>query len=392
VGLSARVAPRFAYALLVVYGVLAVGATALAQLGNGRLSEGSVLYIGLSLYAVIGALLASLRPRNPIGWLFLCAPLSAAVGVFSDELAIYGLVTAPGTIPVWIAQTAAWLATWVWMGNLAPLVFVVLLFPSGRLPSERWRPIGWAIAISFLVFTFIFALGTPGNQDHPEIKNPLAIQQLVPLGLLIQESFGVFIFIFGLAVLSIVARYRAATALEKQQLKWIVMAGVFMVIAFTAGSALPSPIADFGFIAALVALPIAIAIAILRHRLYDIDVLINRTIVYTGLTVALGATFFGGLVLLQGLLRPVTGASELGVALSTLVSFTLFQPLRRAIQTAVDQRFNRRTYDAERTVDSFSSRLSDEIDLDALRGDLVAVVRNTMAPAHVSVWLRERPE
>jgi hypothetical protein len=348
------------------------------------------MFAGMAAYALVGALVAARRPRNPIGWLMLCAPLAACLATLADELSLYGVVTAPGSVP--FVGFATWISEWFWVEMLAPLVFVLFLFPSGRLPSRRWRPIAWAVALMFLSVGAIFAFGTPSSDVHPEIKNPFALPAVVPLAQLLEETFGVFIFILGLAVLSITAKYRAATAVEKQQIKWIVMAGVFMVIAFTAGNALPSPIADVGWIAGFVALPIAIAIAILRHRLYDIDVLINRTIVYTGLTAALGATFFGGLVLLQGLLRPVTGATELGVALSTLVSFALFQPLRRGIQSAVDQRFNRRTYDAEQTVDAFSSRLSDKIDLDALRGDLVAVVRNTMAPAHVSVWLRQRPE
>ena len=383
--MTERGASRLAYSLVGLYAVLTLAGLAVAVL-NGRIPDGAVLFVGLAAYALVGGLVAVRRPRNPIGWLMLCSPIAFAVGVLCDELSIYGFVTAPGTVPM--AEFATWISQWVWIVVLAPLVFVVLLFPSGRLPSPRWRPIAWVVAMVFFAIAAIFAFASPGNDLHPEIRNPFALPALLPLARLVEDSFGVFIFVLGLAVLSIIARYRAASLLERQQLKWIVMAGVFMVIAFAGGEALPSPIGEFGSIAALVALPIAIAIAIFRHRLYDIDVLINRALVYGATTLGIGAAFFGGIVALQSALSPFTSGSELAVAASTLVSFAIFQPIRRRVQHTVDRRFDRSRYDASRTLDAFADQLRDEVDLDTLRADLIGAVRQTMAPAHASLWLR----
>jgi hypothetical protein len=378
-----------AWALVLAYALALIGSVALAE-RTGTLNVRFLFFIALSGYAVVGGLVAARRPGNPIGWLLLVAPLASAVGVLAEQLSSYGHVTAPGAVP--LVTVATWLATWSWQLFFGPLVFVVFLFPTGRLPSRRWRPIAWGVGLLLVVVTVIFAFGTPRSGAHPEITNPYVIPALVPIFEAVAAAFWIYIFVFGLAVASLVARYRGAARMEKQQLKWIVMAGITMVACFVGSEIGPSPLSDWGFFLAVLALPIAIGIGILRYRLLDIDLLINRAIVYAGLTATLAAVFFTGLVFLQALLRPVTGANELGVAISTLLSFALFQPVRRRIQSVVDRRFDRSRYDAERTLDAFSSRLGDEIDLDALHADLVAVVRSTMAPNQVSLWLRERAQ
>lgn len=241
--------------------------------------------------------------------------------------------------------------------------------------------------------TLIHAFGAPGSQLHPEIVNPYLIPALRPVFEAASAASWLFVGFFGLGVASLVARYRRASRTEKQQLKWIVLAGVFTAVSAFAGSVIEGPVVRTPALLVLVllALPVGIGIAILRHRLFDIDLLIKRTVVYGATTAAIAAVFFAGILSTQTLLRPLTASSDLAVAASTLASFALFQPVRRRIQSAVDQRFDRSRYNAVRTLDAFSTRVRDDIDLDALRGDLIAAVGTTMAPAHVSLWLRDRP-
>jgi hypothetical protein len=382
-----RGAARLAWSLTVAYGVCAVAAIVVSA-RNGTLQGLSIGLLPIGSFAVVGSLLSAQRPRNPIGWLMLSTPLAVGFAFLATELAVYGFVTAPGSLP--LDEFIAWLGLWLWQYMLMPLVFVIFLFPSGRLPSPAWRPVAWGVGIFLTMVTLIFAFGTPGYSEYPQIANPYAVPALFPVFEALQAAFIIYIFILGLAVASLIARYRKASPTEKQQLKWIVLAGIVMVVSLLL-SQIPSPLVNFLWVFAVLALPSAMAIAILRHRLYDIDLLINRTIVYAAVTAALAATFFAGLVLLQAVLRPLTNANELGVAASTLLSFALFQPIRRRIQSVVDRRFDRHKYDAERTLEAFSTRLRDEIDIDALRDDLVAAVGGTMAPVHVSLWLRERP-
>jgi hypothetical protein len=381
-----RAAARLAWALTAGYALAAVAAVVLAT-RNGTGLDSIIFLLAISGFAVVGGLLSARRPRNPIGWLMLSAPLAGGFGFLANQLAIFGFVTAPGSLP--FDEFIAWVGLSLSNYMLMPLVFVVFLFPSGRLPSHAWRPVAWGVGAFLVIVTLIFAFGTPGYSDYPQITNPYAVPALFPVAQALNAAFIIYIFILGLAVASLIVRYRKASPTEKQQLKWIVLAGIVMVVSLLV-SLMNTPLTDFGWLFTVLALPIAIGIAMLRYRLYDIDLLINRAIVYAAVTAALAATFFSGLVLLQGLLRPLTNANELGVAASTLVSFGLFQPVRRRMQSFVDRRFDRHKYDAERTLDAFSTRLRDEIDLDALRGDLVAAVGGTMAPAHVSLWLRER--
>jgi hypothetical protein len=192
------------------------------------------------------------------------------------------------------------------------------------------------------------------------------------------------------ALLAAIVRFTRSRGVERQQLKWLAYWAALVVVAMLLSVLVPNSATLSAANLALACLPITVAIAIFRYRLYDIDVLINRTLVYGVTTAAIAATFFLGIVALQSVLRPLTSGSELAVAASTLVSFALFQPIRRRVQTAVDQRFDRFRYDAALTVDAFAEELRDEVDIDALRAELLGAVARTMAPAHASLWLRER--
>jgi len=271
------------------------------------------------------------------------------------------------------------------------LLLVPLLFPDGRLPSPRWRPILW-LAVSA---TVLASLGS------------LAVEQIIPLGLpnahridsvvlRIAFDLGIAMILAGTvaAVASLIDRYRRAGPTTRLQIRWFVYAaalfgglaiGVTLVFGVTSD---PTIIALLSVAHSL--FPVAIMIAVLRYRLYDIDVLIRRTLVYGLTTGFVAVAFFTGIVLLQALLRPFTTGSEVAVAGSTLASFALFQPLRLRIQAGVDRRFYHSRYDAARTLDEFSERLRDEIDLEAVAAELVAAIHRTVQPAHASVWLRER--
>jgi hypothetical protein len=348
------------------------------------------LLVGLAGYTVVGAVLASKRPHNPIGWLFLGAALAGTATKLCESVAIYGMRTAPDAIP--FALVVGWLVAWfgTLFGTL--LIFAPFVFPTGRLPSPRWRPVVVGIGLFQLVTTAIFAFGepTPGSL-YPDLTNPLLIPALIPVARATGAavSGAAFVLLLGLAVASIVARYRAAAVAEKQQLKWIVLAAVLTVACIGAAAIVP-PLLEVSSAVALNLLPIAVAIAILRHRLFDIDHLINRTLVYGGTSGLIAIVFFAGIVALQPLLRPLTAGSDLAVAASTLVAFALIQPIRRWVQDAADRRFDRSRYDAARTLDAFTEDLRDEVDLDDLKADLISAVRNTMSPAHASLWLRER--
>lgn len=385
-----RVLARLAVASAFVYVAMAVIAIPLSLRIVPRTNAIGLL-VGLAGYIVVGAVLASKRPHNPIGWLFICAALAGAAAKLCESVAIYGMRTAPDAIP--FAPFIGWLVTWFVGLFGALLIFAPLVFPTGRLPSPKWRPVVVGIGLFQLVSTAIYAFGQPTPApSYPDLTNPLLIPALIPVasratGTVV--SGAPVVLLFGLAVASIVARYRAAAFTEKQQLKWIVLAAVLTVACLGAAVIVP-PLLEVSSVVALNLIPIAVAIAILRYRLYDIDHLINRTLVYGATSGVIAVVFFAGIVALQPLLRPLTEGSDLTVAASTLIAFALFQPIRSRVQSAVDRRFDRSRYDAARTLDAFTEDLRDEVDLDDLRGDLIGAVRQTMSPAHASLWLRER--
>jgi len=338
----------------------------------------------------VGLAIALRQPRNGVGWIFLVSGVCAAGYELAEAYAAYAIVVRGGAIPggVWVA----WVGSWLWLPTtgLVP-TFLLLVFPDGRLLSRRWRPVVWYGALAIAVFTTTVALAPGPLYGAPSVRNPVSpLLGEVAFHGTIQALFTIFFPAVLLAIAALVRRFRRSAGVERLQLKWISYAsvlfavGVFLDSNFGEGNPLFQLVDFIGFNA----IPVAAGIAILRYRLYDIDLLISRSLVYGTTSAAIAALFYVGLVGLQPLLRPLTSGSELAVAASTLVCFALFQPIRRRVQDAVDRRFYRARYDAARTMDTFADRLRDEVDLDALREDLLVSVQQTMAPAHLSLWLR----
>ena len=323
---------------------------------------------------VVGFVLASRRPRNPIGWLFLVAGLSLGLGNLSNAYAVHALVV----VPDWPAgRLSGWLSNWVWMLALAMLAFLFLLFPTGRLRSRRWRPAAWFTAGAFAVITATQLVAATWHWDDP-ISNPAQSSPLVNAMYLLMLATLV------VAVAAVVTRFVLAAGDERLQLKWFAAAAVLLIAALVASSVDSSPVTNLLQGVAFACLWTAIAVAVLKYRLYDIDRIISRVLAYaivTGLLVAL----YAGLVVLAT--RVLSFHTPLAVSASTLAAAALFSPLRRRVQEVVDRRFNRAQYDADQTVAAFSARLNDAVELDAVRDDLAGVVHQALAPAHVTVWL-----
>jgi hypothetical protein len=385
-----------AWSMLAVFVVSLVAGLILAA-ANGTLQQDAgnqlLLLVGFSAFMVVGALIVAHRPGNAIGWLFSAIALLAFTGQLASEYATYAYATRPGSLPG--ATLAAWYGSWPWFLVLAmTLVFTPLLFPTGRLLSPRWRPVAWLAGVTTAVLTALTSLRTElGTVEDQVIVNPIGVaavgnpenSPLVPalivlLGVLATAAFG-----------SLVLRFRRSRGEERQQLKWFTYASALLPLAGL-DDFLPAPVGDLVFGVPIVFLPVAAGIAILRHRLYDIDRLINRTLVY-GLLTALLAGVYAGAVLVFGQLFGGVGGDppSWAVAGATLAVAALFQPARRRIQQAVDRRFNRRKYDAAETIDTFGARLRDQVDLDTVSTELLAVVDQTMQPTRVVLWLRPSP-
>jgi MFS family permease len=349
-----------------------------------------LLVLGFSAFMAVGALVVAHRPGNAIGWLFSAIALLAVTGQLAGQYALYAYVTQPGSLPGGVL--AAWYGSWPWWLVLAlALVFTPLLFPTGRLLSRRWRPVAWLAGAATAVLTVLSSLRTElGTVWDQVIANPIGVAAvdtpeestvgpalILLLGVLAAAAFG-----------SLVIRFRRSRGEERQQLKWFTYAAALVPLAVLA-DVLPAPVDSLAFAVPVVFLPIAAGIAILRHRLYDIDRLINRTLVYGLLTVLLGGVYAGAVLVLGPVFGGVGGdPPSWVVAGATLAAAALFQPARRRIQAVVDRRFNRRKYDAAKTVEAFTVRLRDEVDLDVLSAELLAVVDQTMEPTRVSLWLR----
>jgi hypothetical protein len=346
--------------------------------------------------ALVGAVLASNRPRNPVGWFFVFSAASFAVSEATFRYAVYGLVIDPGSLP--LARAMAWPATWLWVpGVLLVLVFLPLYFPNGRLLSLRWRPVMW-LAIFVSGATVVIWAFLPGKVgDAWDITNPLGLAALRPAIGGLEVGMAVLFLGFILSsVVSLVVRFRRSQGQERQQMKWLTYAAATVVGMVLLTTLLEAANLDFlsdmtGLVTDLLiaGIPVGVGIAVLRYRLYDIDRIINRTLVYGSLTVTLVALYFGGIVVLQRIFVTLTGQqSTLAVVASTLLIAALFTPLRRRIQGFIDRSFYRRKYDARKTLEAFSTKLKNETDLESLNNDLVGVVRETMQPSHVSLWLR----
>jgi hypothetical protein len=384
---------------------------------DARPGFGLVVLAGaLSLaFPTVGALIASRLPANPIGWIFCCAALVLATQRFTIAYADYAIVE---NLALPWGESVAWFASWVWVANPTLAVFLLLLFPSGRLASRRWRIVAWVALLGAALIALADAFGPRELQTHPWVFNLFGVVGVIG-GLTTYQVFvtsnlvGNALLLMSIlaALLSLILRLHRARGDERQQLKWflypVVPAIVFlsvitvhvMVLNFTR-EFLFSPVyilpswkvftaIDYLSLVAALVIPVCTYIAMLRYRLYDIDVVINRALVYGALTALLIAVYVGSVVVLQGALRALTGQeSQLAIVASTLAVAAIFNPLRHRIQAFVDRRFYRRKYDARKTLEAFSAKLRDETDLDALRDDLVGVVRETMQPKHVSLWLR----
>jgi len=347
--------------------------------------------------STVGVIIASRRPRHPVGWLFCTVGLLAGANHLCAEYAIFALLTQPGSLPG--GQASAWVAAWPWMTSNALLVFVALLFPDGRLPSRKWLPFAWLNVAVAVVGTVAVAFLAGPIPALDSIENSLGLEGLQNLlgpvatvcGALERGVLGL------IAVASLFLRLRRARGGEREQIKWLTYAASVVVIGAILTYVVPEAtgagwVGHIGLVllaVGFVGVPIAIGIAILKYRLYDINLLINRTLVCGSLTAMLVAAYFGGIVVLQRIFVALTSeTSTLAVVTSTLLIAALFNPLRHRIQSFIDRRFYRRKYDARKTVEAFSAKLRDETDLEALGGELVEVVRETMQPAHVSLWLR----
>jgi hypothetical protein len=319
-----------------------------------------------------------------------------AVGTssFASQYAIHALLARPGSLPA--GEALAWIAAWQLPVMIGLQVSYLLLFPTGRLPSRRWRWTAWLV-VAFVLAGVVLSAFSPGAYlgSLGPIRNPLGIEGLT--GAYKALLYAGSPLLYGAAVLSLFVRLRRAEGLERQQLKWFAYAAAMFalgIVLIVIPLAIDTPswfvrAATAVFTAAGTTVPVAIGIAILRYRLYDIDRIINRTLVYGSLTALLAVVYLGGVISSQYAFRTLTGqGSQLAIVASTLAIAALFNPLRKRIQAFVDRRFYRSRYDAARTLEAFSARLRDETDLEALNDDLVGVVAETMQPAHASLWLR----
>jgi hypothetical protein len=332
-------------------------------------------------YSVIGAIMASRLPNHPIGWICCAIGLIAAVDHFGGEYSLYALLALPHPLPG--GEAMLWLQGWFWMLFIGLIVFLLLLFPTGRLPSSRWRPFAW-VSGAVISAGVIWSSAISPDVGFNVPPSPVQLSVLL-LG--------------GVAAASVVVGRRGARRVERQQIKWLLYVGPIFFVAsglhigfyyfWLAEGSWGLWASYLLVIVGGLSVPIAIGVAILRYRLYEIDLIINRTLVYGSLSAMLVALYFGGIVVLQRVFVSLTGQqSTLAVVVSTLVIAALFVPLRRRVQGFVDRRFYRRKYDARKTLEAFSLKLRDETDLNALNTELVRVVRETMQPAHVSLWLR----
>ena len=364
--------------------------------------EAGVFLLVMVAFPLAGVLILRQQPRNTIGWVLAAIGVLWGVGGLADTYAHYGLLSDPGSLPG--PAVAAALSNGIWAPALGLTgTFLFLLFPDGHLPSRRWRPLARLAGTVLVSLTVCLFLSPVRLTDGPGagIRNPLGVEVLGPA---LEVALAVLVPGFALCVLAsaaaLVSRFRSARGIERLQLKWFATASAMVGLSFVLGIAASLLVPDEGtkpgWLDALDGLsfllfalpPISIGVAVLRYRLYDIDVVINRALVYGSLTATLVATYLGSVLLLQLLLRPLTERSDLAVAASTLAVAALFGPARGRIQVAVDRRFYRRRYDAARTVTGFTARLRQEIDLDAIGADLVRTAGDTVQPTDASLWLR----
>ena len=395
------------YGLLICLSTIWSGVGLLGQGGSRNVlflaSEALISLAAPMVFAIVAALIVSRQPRNALGWVLM---VPVGLYVVGGPIASYLESLAPShpepTLPILLM---AWFNGWNWLLLIIPLLFIMLLFPNGQPPTPRWSWVGVAAivwAALFVVLTVLLQQINSATTPNLVFDNPIGVlgQDTVERLRLIEAWIvGLLALVVACAV-ALFVRYRRANATEREQIKWLLYAcALFLVVYvgdFVGGLGGKSSVGGYiwgvFFGLSVIALPAAIGIAILRYRLYDIDILINRTLVYGSLTATLVILYFGGILVLQRLFVLLSGqqATPLAVVASTLLIAALFNPLRRRIQCFIDRRFYRRKYDARKTLENFALKLRDETDLDALNDELLGVVRETMQPAHVSLWLRPK--
>jgi hypothetical protein len=413
--MSTRATSRLAWALAALSVVLFLAAVALqiatlpvrspSSWGTGGISTPLWALLPFLPFPIVGALIASRRPGNPVGWICLAAGITWMLGMVSGSYVLYGLRMArPGSIPFpaavgslseFLPPTAILLGT-----------FLILLFPDGRLPSSRWRHVAWLCG-AVIAANLVVGILVPGPlSEVRNVRNPFGLEGQVWLATA-NETIGL---LFPLCLLasasSLILRYLRSGEVVREQIKWLAFAASVVTLGvsgaivhgtlFSSGAAgntapLLNNLLEDAITLSFGGVPVAIGIAVLKYRLYDIDIVINRALVYGSLTITLALVYLGSVTATQALFQKLTGQddlSQLAVVVSTLAIAALFNPLRRRVQSFIDRRFYRRKYDARKTLEAFSARLRNETDLDGLNADLVTVVRETMQPEHVSLWLR----
>ena len=411
--MSSRGTSWLAWSLAALSVVMFVGSVALWVLAHSThvpqsldadLTTGGLLGQALFLvFPLVGALIASRRPQNPIGWLCLVDGLLWTTTNMLDYHSLYGMAS-PGSVP--FPEVLAGVNHWLWVPTVGLLgTYVFLLFPDGRLPSRRWRPLAWLSGVVIASGSLGFML-SPGPLDMPRgIRNPFGLEAAPWVAVAAYAILPLLPLCMLASALSLVMRYRRSRGDVRQQIKWIAFAASLVALTYliaivalfihpseiwlAAGLPLWLDLIEYAALLSITSVPIAIGFAVLKYRLYDIDLIINRTLVYGSLSVTLVLLYFAGIVVLQRVFVALTGEqSTLAVVASTLLIAALFNPLRRRVQAFVDRRFYRSKYDAAKTLEAFSAKLRDETDLVTLSDDLVGVVRETMQPSHVSLWLR----
>jgi hypothetical protein len=345
-------------------------------------------------FATLGALISSRRPGNVMGWIFLATGVLGGVQMFFGQYANVALAPQGPALP-WGAF-AAWLAMLAQNSFPYLIIFLVLLFPDGRLPSRRWRPLAWAMGL-FLALTLVVGALRPGPfPEFPSAGNPFGVGWAQPSDFVVAAAGLGGLACVVASLLSLVVRFYYSRGEKRLQLKWFTYAAVVGIstplLLSSLAPALFQVLGQLAWLLGFLSLPVSAGVAILKYRLYDIDIIINRTLVYGPLTAMLAAVYIGGVLVLEYAFRALTGSgSQLSIVASTLLIVALFNPMRRRVQNLIDHLFYRRKYDAARTLEEFSAKLRDETDMDALSSELISVVRETVQPEHASLWLRASP-
>jgi hypothetical protein len=353
-----------------------------ASLTNWTVSNVSGQVVNVAV-PVTGFVLASRRPENRIGWLFLVAGLGLGLGGFAGPYALHALVADPGSVPA--GRALAWLGNWIWEIPTAMLAFLFLLFPTGYVRSRRWRPAAWFVGVAFALATVGLLIAATRSWAHPFASFGPGSPGLTPLLYVMADALVSVALLVSVAAL--VVRFVKSSGEERLQLKWCAWAALVLAVVFVASTWTNSAVAYVLESLAFVCLYTAIAVAVLKYRLYDIDRIISRTLAYAFVTGLLVGVYAGLVLLATQVFRFHT---PVAVAASTLAAAALFNPLRRRVQQVVDRRFNRARYDADQTVAAFAARLKDTVDLDSVRDDLATVIDQALEPSHVSVWISQQ--